>query len=60
MDKLTYNQHRTKHLKLHAALDELFADYIIQHPQETEFTEMPLIKLLEWSYEQTLNPTENK
>lgn len=51
--------HKKAHTKLHNALDELFADYIIHHPDEMEFTEMPLIKLMTWSHEQTSNPTKS-
>lgn len=53
---MTPEEHKQKHIELHAALDELFADYI-QHNQPP-YTEMPVVDLLEWSYEQTLNPTE--
>jgi len=45
--------HRQKHIILHNALDELYADYISNHPNEHGFSEMPIIKLLKWSYEQT-------
>jgi len=51
-------KHKKRHIELHNALDELFADYINHHPNETQFTEMPLMKLLAWSNEQTKNPTE--
>jgi hypothetical protein len=50
-------KHRARHKELHTALDELFADYIEQHPEERKFTQMPLIKLINWSYEQTWKPT---
>jgi hypothetical protein len=43
---------------LHQHLDELFADYILHHPKERNFTGMPLMRLLEWSCEQTKNPSE--
>ncbi len=51
-------KHKARHRELHAALDELFADYIGHHPKQKGFIEMPLIKLIEWSFEQTKNPTE--
>jgi hypothetical protein len=57
-DGLTREQHRERHKILHAHLDELFADYIEHHRDERQFTQMPLIKLIQWSYEQTFNPTE--
>jgi len=49
-------EHKERHIKLHKALDELFADYIMHHPEEREFMSMPLIRLIDWSYEQTRNP----
>ena len=55
---MTRDEHIARHKTLHAALDELFADYIGHHREETAFTQMPLIKLLTWSKEQTENPTE--
>ncbi len=51
-------EHKQKHVELHKGLDELFADYIAHHPNESQFTQMPLIKLIEWSHKQTINPTK--
>ena len=51
-------KHKEKHKTLHQNFDELFADYIKHHPEQTNFTEMPLKQLLKWSYDQTLEPTE--
>lgn len=51
-------EHKEHHLDLHKAFDELFADYIFHHPNQAEFVSMPLKYLLEWSHQQTLNPTE--
>jgi hypothetical protein len=56
-DGLTPEQHKLRHKMLHAHLDELFADYIEQHPDEHQFLQMPLIKLINWSSEQTKNTT---
>jgi hypothetical protein len=53
------DQHRERHIELHKALDELFADYIIHHPEENRFTDMPVMRLLEWAHEQTLHPTKD-
>lgn len=50
-------EHKEHHIRLHKAFDELFADYIGQHPNQVSFLDMPLRQLLEWSHEQTLNPT---
>ena len=55
---LTPEAHRQRHIELHKALDELFADYIVHHRGEHGFTEMPLRRLLEWSHTQTIQPTE--
>ena len=54
---MTTKEHQDRHKMLHRSLDELFADYIQNHPEEREFTKMPLDNLLTWSHEQTLNPT---
>jgi len=48
--------HKKRHIELHKALYELLADYIGHHPTEIMFTEMPIKKLLDWSFEQTQNP----
>lgn len=57
---MTVEEHKQRHIELHKSLDELFADYISHHPEEIQFTEMPLMKLLTWAHEQTKNPTELK
>ena len=57
---MTPEEHKQRHIELHKSLDELFADYISHHPEEIQFTKMPLIKLITWAYEQTKNPTEIK
>ena len=57
---MTPEEHKKRHVLLHAHLDELFADYINHHSDERQFTQMPLIKLLRWSHEQAENPTELK
>ncbi len=59
-DVNTPEGHKARHVELHHALDELFADYIDHHPGEHEFTSMPLRQLLQWSYEQTTNPSEKR
>ena len=55
---MTTKEHKQRHIELHRSLDELFADYISHHPEQIQFTTMPLAILLEWSFEQTKNPTE--
>lgn len=56
---MTPLEHKQRHVELHRALDQLFADYIRHHPDEHEFTDMPLRKLIDWSHEQTILPTES-
>jgi hypothetical protein len=56
-DSMTSDEHRARHVALHRALDELFADYIVQHPDQHGFLEMPFSQFLTWSSEQTLRPT---
>jgi hypothetical protein len=55
---MTPEEHKQRHVELHRALDELFADYIEHHPDEHQFTQMPLIDLMTWSHEQTIESTE--
>ena len=51
-------EHKERHILLHQHLDEIYADYIKHHPAQKSFLKMPLEDLLQWSYEQTLKPTE--
>lgn len=55
---MTPDEHKQRHIELHKALDELFADYIAHHPEQGNFTNMPFGVLLRWSHEQTEQPTE--
>ena len=48
--------HKKHHKKLHKNLDELIADFI-KHSSKLP-SEATIMELLEWSYEQTINPTE--
>lgn len=52
--------HRARHVQLHQALDEIFADYLRHHPtsQPGSYFVLPIGVLLAWSYEQTQEPTE--
>lgn len=54
---LTPEEHKQRHVELHRALDELFADFILHHKHESRFVDRPIEELLHWSYIQTLNPT---
>lgn len=53
-------EHLKRHKELHECLDELFADYIRHHPSETKFLDVPLERLIEWSYQQTIKPEEEE
>lgn len=46
-----------RHKKLHAGLDELFACYITEHPEQRGFFKMEFGDFLEWSANMTLHPT---
>jgi len=46
-----------RHKELHQSLDELFACYIIEHPDQTQFLKMELGDFLEWSANMTLEAT---
>jgi hypothetical protein len=50
-------EHKKRHLELHKNLDELFADFV-RHTNKTSSSKIET--LLEWSYNQTINPTEDK
>lgn len=55
---MTTDEHKQRHVELHKALDELFADYISHRPQQSTFLDMPFGQLMEWSHQQTQQPTE--
>lgn len=48
--------HIKRHVDLHRALDELMADYV-GHTRRL-LGQTTMIEFMQWSYEQTLNPTE--
>ena len=50
--------HIIRHKELHKALDELVADFIT-HTQKPLST-TSIIKLIEWSYQQTIKPDVRK
>jgi hypothetical protein len=54
--ELTPEQHKQRHIELHKALDELLADFIQITGKMP--SQLSLKELMEWSHEQTLNPTE--
>ena len=50
--------HKIRHKELHKNLDELVADFI-KHTENLP-SRTTLMEFMEWSYEQTINPTEEK
>jgi hypothetical protein len=57
---MTREEHIARHGMLHAALDELLADWITHSPRDGP-TRLPsehkIMALLEWSHQQTIEPT---
>lgn len=53
---MTSEQHQKRHKELHEALDELFAGYITNHPDQINFTSMPIMNLIQWSARMAKNP----
>lgn len=52
---LTPEEHRERHVTLHAALDELIADYVTHAGGRPSTT--TVMELIEWSWEQSQRPT---
>ena len=46
-----------RHKELHRSLDELFACFITEHPERSQFLETPIGDMMEWSFEMTKDPT---
>lgn len=57
---MTTEEHKQRHIELHKSLDELIADFVYNNSDLTTFTDQPIMALMTWSYQQTLNPTENE
>lgn len=53
----TREEHIARHVLLHQQLDELLADFIAHTGKRP--SRATLIELMQWSHEQTLNPTED-
>lgn len=58
IDAITPEGHKARHVELHKALDELFANFIQHNPDLSTYTKQPIIALMEWSHSQTIQPTE--
>lgn len=54
---MTREEHKQKHKDLHAALDELVADYI--HATGHLPSRRSIMDLIEWSHRQTFDPNES-
>ena len=55
--RLCSSHHKARHEALHAALDELVADWMVHNPAKLP-SASTVLELVEWSHEQTKNPTE--
>lgn len=57
---MTHEEHKERHKLLHKMIDELVADWIDHNyiTGEKSLSKTPIIELVKWSYEQTINPTE--
>jgi hypothetical protein len=53
---MTLEEHRQRHQLLHHALDELAADWAHHHWGEL-YSKHSIMELMEWSFQQTRNPT---
>jgi len=53
--KMSEQDHKERHVKLHQGFDELLADFI-GHTEGLP-SKATVMELLEWSYQQTINPT---
>lgn len=49
--------HKTRHLELHKAFDELLADYLAQNRDARPST-TSVLDLMQWSHQQSIKPTE--
>lgn len=55
MAKLNKEEHIVRHKELHKKLDELVADYICC--TKNLLTKTTLMEFMEWSHQQTINPS---
>lgn len=54
------NLHRHRHQELHKMLDELAADFLSHSINNGKLlSNTTVMELVEWSYQQTINPTES-
>lgn len=50
--------HKQRHQELHKAVDELLADFLVHNPGKVP-SGMTVMELIEWSHQQTQEPTPN-
>ena len=55
---MNHDEHVARHRVLHEALDEIVADYLRWNPGRPS-SDVTVEELIEWSYKQTLNPSED-
>lgn len=56
--KVHKDEHKAIHVRLHASLDELVADFT-QHTKKSP-SKATIQQLMVWSHEQTIKPTETR
>jgi len=54
---MTKEEHIKRHAELHGCLDELVADFIAYRGKG--LSESSIIDLIQWSFQQTINPSED-
>lgn len=53
---MTEDEHRARHVELHLAFDELFADFIEHHRDRVGFLDTTIREFVAWSHRQTVRP----
>ena len=56
---MTPEEHKQRHIELHRKCDELLADFMT-HNENKYPSQTTVWELMNWSHEQTKNPTEPK
>ena len=54
---MTKKEHLERHQELHKKLDELVADFT-NHNVDKQLNNTSVMELIEWSHQETINPTE--
>jgi hypothetical protein len=53
-------KHIERHKELHKVLDELVADFVRHSEGYPLLSDTTVMKFMEWSHQQTINPTEEQ